>query len=240
MCPGPSPQMVNVNARLPINLHHENFSSITDTMDRHPPTSSNSHSVSTSTSNRSRGLVPLSSTPHLHAQIQAHVGGPLTVFPSNTSLVDLVTNPHATGIAWLLEAPVSTHGHDLETSKGAALRSPVIHAHLARRPGLGIARSEGAAAAARRGETKDKETWKRRGSQQPDRCQTIEFAIRTTATTRIVDFIYEHGDDRTLRLQYSAASIIGGITDVVNIIHPPSMRTPTSLDSTVWAHVVKW
>jgi len=154
--------MVNVNARLPFNLHHKNVSSITNTMDRHPSTSSNSRSASTSTSNRGRGLVPLSYTPHSHAQIQTHVGGPLTLVPSNTSLADLVTNPHAAGSRSSSMASrgtsASTHGHDSETSKGPALRSLVIYAYLVRRPGSGIAGLGGAAAAARRGRPKTKKS----------------------------------------------------------------------------------
>ena len=46
--------MVNVNPLLPFNLHHKNLSSITNTMDRHASTSFDSHSASTSTSNRGR------------------------------------------------------------------------------------------------------------------------------------------------------------------------------------------
>ena len=144
---------MKVNVRLPFNLHRKNLSSITNTMDLH---------AWTSTSNRGRGLVPLSSTPHSHAQIQAHVGGPLTLVPSNTSLADLVTNPHAAGSRSSSMASrgtsASTLGHDLETSKEPALRSLVIHAYLVRRPGSGIAGLGDAAAAARRGRPKTKKS----------------------------------------------------------------------------------
>ena len=103
--------------------------------------------------------MPLSSTPHSHAQIQAHVGRPLTVAPS---LADLATNPHAAGSRSSSMASrgtsVSTDGHDSETSKRAALRSSVIHAHLVRRPGSGIVGLGGAAAAARRGRPKTKKS----------------------------------------------------------------------------------
>ena len=92
---------VNVNARLPFNLH-KNLSSITNTMDRHPWTSSNLRSASTSTPNRGRGLVLLSSTPHSHAQIQAHVGRPLTVVPPwrTWSQTHMLLDPGH--LAWLL------------------------------------------------------------------------------------------------------------------------------------------
>ncbi|KIM45697.1 hypothetical protein M413DRAFT_345832 [Hebeloma cylindrosporum] len=152
-------KMVNVNSRLPFNLHHKNLTSI-PTRHASSTSSSNSRSASTSTSNRGRGLVPL--TPHSHAQIQAHVGGPLTVVPSNHSLADLVMNPHATGSRSSSIASrgtsTSTHGHESETSKAAALRSPVIHAHLVRRPGSGIPGLGGPGAAARRGRPKKKKT----------------------------------------------------------------------------------
>ena len=102
-------KMVNVNARLPFNLHHKNLSSITNTMDRHPWTSSNLRSASTSTPNRGRGLVLLSSTPHSHAQTQAHVGRPLTVVPPwrTWSQTHMLLDPGH--LAWLLEAPRSLH-----------------------------------------------------------------------------------------------------------------------------------
>ena len=218
-----SSKMVNVNARLPFNLHHKNLSSITNTADRHASTSSNSRSASTSTSNRGRGLAPLSSTPYSHAQIQAHVGGPLTVVPSNTSLVDLATNPHATGSRSSSMASrgtsASTHGHDSETSKGPALRSPVIHAHLVRRPGSGIV-GVGGAAAARRGRPKTKKSGSGDSASSPTAAgpsssrseQQLQQAPSLSLTNT---------EDN--RAPHSAVPIIGGIMD-----HPTVSISPAS------------
>ncbi|TFK44032.1 hypothetical protein BDQ12DRAFT_672274 [Crucibulum laeve] len=66
-------KMVNVNARLPFNLHNKFLSGTLD-----PSLSSRSASTST---RPSPSLSPLSSTPHTHTQIQAHVGAPLNVVP---------------------------------------------------------------------------------------------------------------------------------------------------------------
>ena len=171
--------------------------------------------------------MPLSSTPHSHAQIQAHVGGPLTVVPSNTSLADLVTNPHAAGSRSSSMASrgtsVSTHGHDSETSKGAALRSPVIHAHLVRRPGSGIVGLGGAAAAARRGRPKTKKSGSEGSASSPTAAgpsssrseQQLQQAPSTSLTNE--------EDNSTPRLPHSAVPIIGGVTD-----HPTLSVSPAS------------
>jgi len=223
-------KMVNVNARLPFNLHNKHLSSITNTVDRHASSasSSKSRSVSTSTSNRGRGLVPLSPILHSHAQIQAHVGGPLTIVPSNNSLVDFVTDSNAAGSRSSSMASrgtsVSTRGHDSETSKGGVLRSPVIHARLVRRPGLGIG-SVAAAAAARRGRSKKKK--KSGGGDAPSSPtpagaansrpeQPLEQAAPTSLTSTV--------QDQTPRLPYSAAPIIGVTTDE----HPTLSVSPAS------------
>jgi len=153
-------KMVNVNARLPFNLHHKKLS-ITTSMDRPTFYDSSSNSRSASTSG-SQAL--LSSTPRSHSgmQVKAHVGGPLTVVPSNTSLVDLVTDPNGTGSRSSSMASrdtsASTQRNGSETSKvAAALRSPVINAHLVRRIGAGIPVALGGAdVGARRGRAKTK------------------------------------------------------------------------------------
>jgi hypothetical protein len=218
-----SSKMVNVNARLPFNLHHKNLSSITNTADRHASTSSNSRSAS---SNRGRGLVPLSSTPHSHAQIQAHVGGPLTVVPSNTSLADLVTNPHAAGSRSSSMASrgtsASTHGHDSETSKGPALRSPVIHARLVRRPGSGIP-GVGGAAAARRGRPKTKKSGSGDSSSSPTAAGPSSSRSEQQLQQAPSISLTNTEDNRT---PHSAVPIIGGITDQPTLsISPASTST---------------
>jgi len=108
---------------------------------------------------------------------------------------------------------VSTHGHDSETSKGAALRSSVIHAHLVRRPGSGIVGLGGAAAAARRGRPKTKKSESEDSPSSPTAAgppssrseQQLQQAPSTSLTNE--------EDSRTPRLPHSAVPIIGGITD---------------------------
>jgi hypothetical protein len=195
-------------------------------MDRHA-SSSNSRSASTSRSNRGRGLLPLSSTPHSHAQIQAHVGGPLTVVPSSTSLVDLVTNPHADGSRSSSMASrgtsASTHGHDSETSKGAVLRSPIIHAHLVRKPGSGIVGLGGAAATARRGRPKTKKSGSGDSPSSPTAAGVESSRSEHQPQQAPSTSLTNTEEDGTPRLQHSATPIIGGITD-----HPTLSISPAS------------
>jgi hypothetical protein len=61
--------MVNVNARLPFNLHNKNLSATLD--------SSGSRSASSSTNRPSLNFSPLSPPSQSHEQIQGYVGAPL-------------------------------------------------------------------------------------------------------------------------------------------------------------------
>ena len=70
--------MVNVNARLPFNLHSKKLSSAID------PSSSSSRSASMSTMG-GPGLSPLSSTTQVSTMMHANVGAPLAPFSSHLS-----------------------------------------------------------------------------------------------------------------------------------------------------------
>ncbi|KAF8965640.1 hypothetical protein BDZ97DRAFT_1918190 [Flammula alnicola] len=123
-------KMVNVNSRLPFNLHNKKLSVTIEP-------SSSSRSASSSTNNRpSLNFSPLSSTPHTHAQVQAHVGAPLTS----------VQHPDVSRSSSVASRETSTHDSD------KSIRSPILNVRLVR----GLPSGHSGAASARRGRAKRK------------------------------------------------------------------------------------
>ena len=116
----------------------------------------------------------------------------------------------------------STHGHDSETSKGVALRSPIIHAHLVRRPGPGIVGLGGATAAARRGRPKTKKSGSGESSSSPTATGAASSRSEHQAQQASTS-LTNMEEDGTPRLQHSAMPIIDGITD-----HPVLSISPAS------------
>ena len=101
--------MVNVNARLPFNLHNKKLSSTIDA------SSSDSRSASTSTNRPSLNFSPLSPSSHSHEQIQGYVGAPLTPLSHSA-----ISRDSSTGSR-------EPSAHDLETS---ATRTSILNIRL--------------------------------------------------------------------------------------------------------------
>ncbi|KAF9010712.1 hypothetical protein BDQ17DRAFT_1346758 [Cyathus striatus] len=129
--------MVNVNARLPFNLHNKNLSHTLDA--HHTAASSSSRSASLSIHSLpkpSPSLSPLSNTPHTHTQVHAHVGAPLSFDPP--------TNASSTRSS-------SRDGADLEVyTRNRILNLRLVHRNGAGRRGrsrIKVAEGEDSAAA---------------------------------------------------------------------------------------------
>jgi hypothetical protein len=98
--------MVNVNARLPFNLHNKNLSTTIDA------SSSGSRSPSSSTNRPSLNFSPLSlPTAQSHEQMQGYVGAPLTP----------VTHPATSRDSSMVSREASTH-----ESENSSTRAPIL------------------------------------------------------------------------------------------------------------------
>ncbi|KAF8149345.1 hypothetical protein B0H34DRAFT_182472 [Crassisporium funariophilum] len=123
-------KMVNVNSRLPFNLHNKKLSVTIDP-------SSSSRSASSSTHPRpSLNFSPLPSTTPSNGQVQAHVGAPLTT----------AVHPTVSRSSSMASRETSAHESDPSTT-----RTPILNIRLVR--GLP---SGGAGITARRGRAKRK------------------------------------------------------------------------------------
>ncbi|KAF8196420.1 hypothetical protein BJ912DRAFT_1040048 [Pholiota molesta] len=132
-------KMVNVNARLPFNLHNQPSGSGSGSTHAAHPSSASSLSLSSSSRSpsavRPAALAQTPGTPHTHAQVQVHVGAPLPAGPAAHA-------PHHhhhrdDAAAGDMSRSSSTASRDTGASEGSPARrraAPILGLRLVRVP----------------------------------------------------------------------------------------------------------